>query len=169
MRGSFDRPNIAAGGPSPARGRRAASLPAEHMSGEEHPVPTPTRVCRVRPSQRITTLGRFSGPAPKILPRHAFRAFGKPMKSGPGFGPLCAFCMAFVIAVGIVSRETLLLLSTFSAYIRPCRGNPAMAINGRRNKPFGPGGSTRRLHPSPAALRANWLGFGGGEIGSTRA
>ena len=26
---------------------------------------------------------------------------------------------------------------------------PAMAINGRRNKPFGPGGSTRRLHPSP--------------------
>src|SRR5262249_9742971 len=23
---------------------------------------------------------------------------------------------------------------------------PAMAINGRRNKPFGPGGSTRRLH-----------------------
>lgn len=24
-----------------------------------------------------------------------------------------------------------------------------MAINGRRNKPFGPGGSTRRLHPSP--------------------
>ena len=25
-----------------------------------------------------------------------------------------------------------------------------MAINGRRNKPFGPGGSTRRLHPSSA-------------------
>jgi len=40
----------------------------------------------------------------------------------------------------------------------------AMAINGRRNKPFGPGGSTRRLHPSPARL-----GFGGGETGSTRA
>src|ERR1051326_143701 len=29
------------------------------------------------------------------------------------------------------------------------RREPAMAINGRRNKPFGPGGSTRRLHPSP--------------------
>ena len=27
-----------------------------------------------------------------------------------------------------------------------CRGNPAMAINGQRNKPIGPGGSTRRLH-----------------------
>src|ERR1700683_889132 len=26
------------------------------------------------------------------------------------------------------------------------RRKPAMAINGRRNKPFGPGGSTRRLH-----------------------
>ena len=27
-----------------------------------------------------------------------------------------------------------------------CRIRPAMAINGRRNKPFGPGGGTRRLH-----------------------
>jgi hypothetical protein len=53
---------------------------------------------------------------------------------------------------------------TFSAYIPVCRGNPAMAINGRRNKPIGPGGSTRRLHQSPAST-----GFGGGEIGSTRA
>ena len=41
---------------------------------------------------------------------------------------------------------------------------PAMAINGRRNKPFGPGGGTRRLHPSPARP-----GLGGGETGSTRA
>jgi hypothetical protein len=40
---------------------------------------------------------------------------------------------------------------TFSAYIPVCRGNPAMAINGRRNKPIGPGGSTRRLHQSPAS------------------
>src|SRR5262249_5717935 len=44
------------------------------------------------------------------------------------------------------------------------RRKPAMAINGRRNKPIGPGGSTRRLHQSP--LRA--AGFGGGETGSTR-
>jgi len=34
----------------------------------------------------------------------------------------------------------------FRAYIWRCRREPAMAINGRRNKPFGPGGSTRRLH-----------------------
>ena len=40
-----------------------------------------------------------------------------------------------------------------ASYIHPCRGDPAMAINGRRNKPFGPGGSTRRLHPSPSASR----------------
>src|SRR5450759_5953833 len=60
--------------------------------------------------------------------------------------------------------------SARSLFLKPqrlyskCWGNPAMAINGRRNKPFGPGGSTRRLHPLPARL-----GFGGGEIGSTRA
>ena len=29
-----------------------------------------------------------------------------------------------------------------------------MAINGRRNKPFGPGGSTRRLHQNPAPASA---------------
>ena len=39
-----------------------------------------------------------------------------------------------------------LFLTTICAYIRGCRRKPAMAINGRRNKPFGPGGSTRRLH-----------------------
>ena len=44
------------------------------------------------------------------------------------------------------------------------RRKPAMAINGRRNKPFGPGGGTRRLHPSPVRP-----GLGGGETGSTRA
>src|SRR5262245_49464905 len=42
-----------------------------------------------------------------------------------------------------------------------CRGNPAMAINGRRNKPIGPGGSTRRLHQNPS----QWMAFGGAEIG----
>ena len=56
--------------------------------------------------------------------------------------------------IGNVSRETFarrqgLFSSTNCAYIHFRRGNPAMAINGRRNKPFGPGGSTRRLHPSP--------------------
>ena len=47
-----------------------------------------------------------------------------------------------------------------------CRRKPDMAINGHRNKPFGPGGSTRRLHPSPA--KSTGTGFGGAELGSTR-
>src|SRR5207244_87606 len=34
----------------------------------------------------------------------------------------------------------------FQRLYSSCWGNPAMAINGRRNKPIGPGGSTRRLH-----------------------
>ena len=40
----------------------------------------------------------------------------------------------------------------FSSDLHPIlggAGSPAMEINDRRNKPFGPGGSTRRLHPSP--------------------
>src|SRR3954470_13127512 len=42
-----------------------------------------------------------------------------------------------------------LSFSTFGPYIEGA-GLPAMEINGRRNKPFGPGGGTRRLHPSPS-------------------
>ena len=41
-----------------------------------------------------------------------------------------------------------LFFFVFAAYIRRA-GSPAMEIKCRRNKPFGPGGSTRRLHPSP--------------------
>ena len=41
-----------------------------------------------------------------------------------------------------------LFFSTFAPYIEGA-GLPAMEINCRRNKPFGPGGSTRRLHQSP--------------------
>ena len=51
--------------------------------------------------------------------------------------------------------------SARSLFLKPqrlyskCWGNPAMAINGRRNKPFGPGGSTRRLHPSSLSLKVS--------------
>src|ERR1700733_6621893 len=44
-----------------------------------------------------------------------------------------------------------LFFPAFASYIGGA-GSPAMEINGRRNKPFGPGGSTRRLHPSPPAM-----------------
>src|SRR5437660_3188 len=40
-----------------------------------------------------------------------------------------------------------------------------MAINGHRNKPCGPGRSTRRLHQGPRLSAVS----GGGEIGSTMA
>ena len=45
---------------------------------------------------------------------------------------------------------TALSFSTFAPYIGGA-GLPAMEINDRRNKPFGPGGSTRRLHQNPRA------------------
>ena len=47
-----------------------------------------------------------------------------------------------------VDTRAALFFSTFAPYIGGA-GSPAMEINCRRNKPFGPGGSTRRLHPSP--------------------
>jgi hypothetical protein len=49
------------------------------------------------------------------------------------------------------SAPPALFFSRLAPYIRGA-GSPAMEINGRRNKPFGPGGSTRRLHPSPPLM-----------------
>src|SRR5437773_2690506 len=46
------------------------------------------------------------------------------------------------------SAPSALFFSKLAPYIGSA-GSPAMEINDRRNKPFGPGGSTRRLHPSP--------------------
>jgi hypothetical protein len=50
-----------------------------------------------------------------------------------------------------VQAPSALFFSKLSPYIGGA-GSPAMEINDRRNKPFGPGGSTRRLHPSPPLL-----------------
>ena len=49
------------------------------------------------------------------------------------------------------SALSALFFCWLAPYIRGA-GSPAMEINGRRNKPFGPGGSTRRLHQSPPLL-----------------
>ena len=62
------------------------------------------------------------------------------------------------------SAPSALFFSKIAPYIGGA-GSPAMEINDRRNKPFGPGGSTRRLHQNPLF----GMGFGGGEPGSTRA
>src|SRR3981081_3814063 len=73
---------------------------------------------------------------------------------GPGRRNEASECSFFVNLLGLY---------------KGCRRKPDMAINGRRNKPFGPGGSTRRLHPSPDISNSGRaLGWGGGEIGSTR-
>ena len=53
-----------------------------------------------------------------------------------------------------VPAASALFFSKIAPYIGGA-GSPAMEINDRRNKPFGPGGSTRRLHPSPPL----WCGF----------
>src|SRR5262245_46204265 len=55
-----------------------------------------------------------------------------------------AFCGSCFTNVSVRT----LSFSTFAPYIGRA-GSPAMEINRRRNKPFGPGGGTRRLHPSP--------------------
>src|SRR6185312_9386149 len=47
-----------------------------------------------------------------------------------------------------VRRPSALFFFQLAPYIGGA-GSPAMEINDRRNKPFGPGGSARRLHPSP--------------------
>ena len=51
-----------------------------------------------------------------------------------------------------------LFFSTIAPYIKGA-GLPAMEINGRRNKPFGPGGGTRRLHQNPTENLSKISGF----------
>src|SRR5581483_950074 len=50
--------------------------------------------------------------------------------------------------LSVSSTFPALSFSTFAPYIEGA-GSLAMEINDRRNKPFGPGGSTRRLHQNP--------------------
>jgi hypothetical protein len=71
----------------------------------------------------------------------------------------------------LILKQPATLLKTLSILReRPILGMPpettAMAINGHRNKPLGPGGSTRHLHHIPplTGLAAS----DGGETGSTR-
>jgi hypothetical protein len=86
-----------------------------------------------------------------------------------GHQKICAALRVRVAGRPAAARERLarhpLFTNRHGLYGR-CRRKPTMAINGRRNKPFGPGGSTRRLHRS---LHPPMAGFGGGETGSTRA
>src|SRR5262245_38321076 len=49
-------------------------------------------------------------------------------------------------------RDNHLSFAAGEAYINSCRREPDMAINSLRNKPFGPGGGTRRLHHQGAEV-----------------
>ena len=68
-----------------------------------------------------------------------------------------------------IGQSTALSLAGPKPLYSTCRSNPAMAINGQRNKPIGPGGSTRRLHHEPCFAFGLRRADAGGEIGSTRA
>ena len=62
--------------------------------------------------------------------------------------PICRVFKAIAARKPETVLNTALFFSTFAPYIEGA-GSPAMEINRRRNKPFGPGGGTRRLHQSP--------------------
>ena len=88
-------------------------------------------------------------PAPERRPRGNPGAW---RKTGTAFPPRSG---QFGVFPGRSSPQNApapaLSFSTFAPYIEAA-GSPAMEINCRRNKPFGPGGSTRRLHPSPLLI-----------------
>ena len=71
---------------------------------------------------------------------------------------------------GGAKRQATLLKTLSILRERPILEMPpettAMVINGHRNKPFGPGGSTRHLHHIPP--NRTWAASDGGETGSTR-
>src|SRR5580700_6636708 len=75
-------------------------------------------------------------------------------RSTPDCPPERSFMqVSYEFHVSFLGPKRALLSATICAYIPWCRRKPDMAINGRRNKPFGPGGGTRRLHHFPEDLR----------------
>ena len=126
----FPRPSAR---PANRRSRLNSTCVGQNFSGSSHPPST----CML--GFQATDLGAWSPmlyrsanfPAPTLMVRRRQPPPGHKRLFSPAIG--CSF-------FGNLQR----LYSV-------CRGNPAMAINGRRNKPIGPGGSTRRLHQSPAS------------------
>ena len=89
--------------------------------------------------------------------RRRIRGHGRDLERRPAQGqPIFGGIPPLHRASGVPGPDTAfaqaLFFSTFAPYIEGA-GSPAMEINCRRNKPFGPGGSTRRLHPSPPPER----------------
>jgi len=91
----------------------------------------------------------------------------KPLRDhcAPLFGASASTPTSWPHDVGVNADAPFALhIRALSAILGSPPSKAAMAINGHRNRSFGPGGGTRRLHPSP---RLNAAGSGGGEIGST--
>ena len=87
----------------------------------------------------------------RVAPQGAGWDYGHRTKNGfpscrPALAPTRPPLAGDLPPAGGGDRGIGLFSATFCAYIRSCRRKPDMAINTRRNKPFGPGGSTRRLH-----------------------
>ena len=116
--------------PANSRSRLNSNCAGQKFSGLSRPLSTCTPGSQAEGFGSVVThvvpIGEFPGPY----------SYGQPTTRAPAISA----CFRQLAALSSV---------TFNAYIRSGRGNPAMAINGRRNKPIGPGGSTRRLHQSP--------------------
>jgi hypothetical protein len=111
---------------------------ARNLDQEPLPVANPGACARFRTAGRArpTDIARFP---PEARCHGCFAGH-----SGQILDPVCSG----------TGPKAALFFSTFAPYIEGA-GSPAMEINCRRNKPFGPGGSTRRLHPSPPRRRAS--------------
>ena len=83
----------------------------------------------------------------------AFREWSSPWRNRNSATAKRTFRLLFPSRSGLWA----LFFCGLAPYIRSA-GSPAMEINDRRNKPFGPGGSTRRLHPSPSP--SGWVSAG---------
>jgi hypothetical protein len=117
-------------GPCPPR-LAAADAVARH-SGERH-----------RPLQRTGAVGTRGMPG---LPERRREVGLNPERRLPQKPAIPVF--------PVLPHRPALFFCKLAPYIEGA-GSPAMEINDRRNKPFGPGGSTRRLHQSPPKGRVS--------------
>ena len=123
-------------------------------------------ICRLNPSERRIPYNaalqrtasrprRIGGPGRK--PRSIWKCFvpgyfhRKPQHSGGPKGSRqgIARAAAWPACYRRANSAAVIFPTTRGRAILPIAGSPAMTINGYRNKPFGPGGGTRRLHHKP--------------------
>ena len=99
--------------------------------------------CRSRPARREA--GRALRGCGLLVRPGGCDDHGQPARQTVSLDETRRSACAVNSATVLQNRSPALSLRPHSPYIEAA-GLPAMAINGRRNKPFGPGGGTRRLH-----------------------